>query len=301
VRVFITGLTGTLGTALARLHKERGDDVWGCARNESRAVEWLRENKGVATLFCCDASSLVKAKTDPYKLLPSMDRLYHLAAMKHVDLCEANPWEAYDQNVCLTAQVVWACSTAKVPLVFASSDKACMPTGVYGATKLLGEKIVLREGGAVVRLGNLIGSSGSVFRLWKDALGRGERIRLTNAPMTRYFVPVRKAAEFVADMALPGKLVVPEPMKSAVMGDIAHRVAALGGSPGEKGIVVTGPRPGETMHQWVVAPGDRGYCEKNVRIVLCDDDLGKFPFGESSEKADRWDVDELLREAGVES
>ena len=56
--VFITGLTGTLGTAIAKVHRDRGDVVVGCARSESKAVEWLRENPELAILRLCDAADL---------------------------------------------------------------------------------------------------------------------------------------------------------------------------------------------------------------------------------------------------
>ena len=143
MRVFITGITGTLGTELARLHRDRGDEVLGCARNEAKVVEWLDRRPRVATVLVCDAFRLSMADTDAGRLLKTIDRVYHCAAMKHVDVCERMPAEAFYQNVVVTGAIAGACEAARVRLVFASSDKACLPMGAYGASKLMAEKLVV--------------------------------------------------------------------------------------------------------------------------------------------------------------
>lgn len=296
MRVFVTGISGSLGSALALLHAGRGDQVWGCSRSEERAVAWLRQHRNVGTLFLANASSLADRHSDAGRLLPSMDRVYHAAAMKHVDTCEAQPAEAVAQNVGLTAVVASACREAGVGLVFVSSDKACLPQGVYGATKLLAERVVLREGGAVVRLGNLIGSSGSVFAAWAGAVRARERVSLTDPDMTRYFLPVDVAARFLAESAEPGKVVIPDPLRAAVMGELAKAVAG-------PLVTVVGRRPGETLHQWLAAPGERvkrgnGAVLHARRLVLAHDGE-PLADGLCSATAERWDTGELLRAAGV--
>lgn len=279
MKVFITGLTGTLGTALAKLHKERGDEVLGCGRSEARAVEWLRVNPGLAELYVGDAAQLAVDYSELRRWLgfggsknvrKGVDRLYHCAALKHVDLCEREPQEAIKQNVDLTATVIRYCRSCMIDdsnLVFASSDKAFRAEGVYGATKLLAEKIVLQHGGAVVRLGNLIGSSGSVFQHWAAAIKAGKRIQLTDPKMTRYFLPVHEAAQFMADCAMPGQVSIPSSMKAVNMGLLALAIA------GDKYDII-GSRPGETQHQWL----SERFCSKD---------------------APRWDILNLLKEAGI--
>lgn len=289
-RIFITGITGTLGTALALFHHERGDQVWGCSRNESRAVEWLREHGRKATLFLASASSLGYDDTDCGRMLSSMDKVYHCAAMKHVDLCEEQPVAAFNENVILTHIVMMACDKLGVPSVFISSDKACLPQGVYGATKLLGEKIALKFGVSVVRLGNLIGSSGSVFHKWKECLSRGEAVLLTDSSMTRFFLPVKEAAQFIADETIPGRIVAPR-MLSASMGVVAKSLAG-----GE--VKVIGMRPGETVDQYLIAPGDRGY-STSKKYILEEDGENVFHHGVNSLHAARWVTSELLKEVGI--
>src|ERR1017187_6044126 len=212
--VFITGLTGTLGTAIAKVHRDRGDVVVGCARSEAKAVEWLRENPDLAILRLCDAKDL-----EQRTMLDGVNKLYHCAAMKHVDMCESDILEAVQQNVHLVDSVSKACYSARIPMVHISTDKACSPCGVYGATKLIAERIALQRGATVVRFDNLIGSSGSVFQLWKQSMDRGQRIRLTDRRMTRFFIPVREAAEYV--ISVPHRDCTFPTMKAACMGDVA--------------------------------------------------------------------------------
>lgn len=288
MRVFVTGITGTLGAALCDLHLSQGDQVFGCARNESKSVDWLSKFGKRATLFLGNYVGLTDPKTDMHRTLATCDRLYHAAAIKHVDIAEANPDEAFKQNVVGTNALALTCQQLGVPFVFISSDKACLPQSVYGATKLMGETIAVRRGGAAVRLGNLVGSSGSVFELWKRQYSAGKAIRLTDPEMTRYFIPVAEAAQFCASHAQFGKVVVPANMKAARMGEVAEKV--------NDEIEVVGRRPGETRHQWIVAPGDLVTFRGDTAIIgegyaLLD--------GANSETAPRWDVDELLETAGV--
>ena len=282
MKVFITGITGSLGTAIAKLHFEKGDSVTGCARNEARGVAWIIKHGQCGRLLFCDAGA-----ADPGMLsaVADADRVYHCAAMKHVSLCELNPVEAWRQNVWLTGQFAGLCGPK---MVFISTDKACLPQGVYGATKLTGERIVTQAGGAVVRFGNLIGSSGSVINLWMSASSKNQPIKVTDPDMTRYFLSVKEAAWIAVHQPLFGKVVIPSRMKSVRMGELSKQFSECP--------EVIGPKAGETKHQWLVAPGDR--CMKvDSRIIMSDED-GVDPCieGMRSDTAPRWETQELMRE-----
>lgn len=253
MKVFITGLTGTLGTALAQNHRAKGDEVVGCARSEAKAAEWLSEHSGLAQLHICDAKDIYQRD-----MLIGIDRLYNCAAMKHVDLCERNAEEAVKQNIDLVTTLAADCEISGVEFVHISTDKACLPTSVYGATKLIAENIALGRGGSVVRLGNLIGSSGSVFHLWRQ----GHR-RITDARMTRFFIPTVEAAEFIVNSTFGFSY---PHMKSVCMGEVAAATGEI--------FEVIGLRDGETLHQSIV----EGVC---------------------SSEAEKWDIRELLQRAGL--
>lgn len=293
MRVFITGLTGTLGTAIARLHHSRGHQVWGCARNETQAVSWLKDNYRLGTLFIGSADNLCDPRTDMGRLLPTMDKVYHCAAMKHVDLCEQSPVEAMMQNAALTCEVSTACLEHGVPLVFASSDKACLPQSVYGASKLVAERMVVSTSGVAVRLVNLIGSSGSVFSKWHEATMEGLPITLTDPEMTRYFMTVEEAADFMTAPHEEGYVSLPLTARSVRMGDVAHTLTRHSG-----GIEITQPRKGETLHQWLIAPGD---CIRYTSNSIVLDNSGTILREGmcSSDSGLRWDINELLQAAGI--
>lgn len=284
-------MTGTLGTALAQLHHKRSDQVFGCARNEARCVEWINKYPQVGTLYVADARNLAES-TDIGRLLPSMDVVYHCAAMKHVDLCEQDPSHAVYHNVNLTEKIASICQFYKIRFVFASSDKACLPQGVYGATKLIAEAITLKFGGAVCRFGNLIGSSGSVFRVWKQQADEGQPIRITDPSMTRYFIPTGEAARFMMDQHQAGFITIPHPLKAIALGAIVRALAA-------PKYTIIGRRPGETQHQWLVAPGDRILLESG-RLRICPEGSPcNQGMHSAASPADCWDPQELLAYANV--
>ena len=288
MNVFITGITGTLGTALAKLHHSRGDRIWGCARDEARIVQWMIDNPRIATIFVGCASNVADRDDDQYRCLTQCDVLYHCAAMKHVDLCESNPGEAWRSNVILVDLIAGVCKDLKVRFVLASSDKACLPQGVYGATKLVAERIALRYSGAVARLGNLVGSSGSVFLKWQDAVRLNKPIEVTNLEMTRYLILVDDAAKFVADRCQPNLVTAPN-MKAIRLGTLVDRMTT--------NVKVVGARPGETIHQWLFAPGDVIMSEHDRFIMECG--RREWPSGMRSDTAHQWDTDELLKLAGL--
>jgi UDP-N-acetylglucosamine 4,6-dehydratase/5-epimerase len=296
MRVFISGMSGTLGTSLARLHHSRGDIVFGCSRNESKVVEWISSNSALGTLLVADCAALLDPLSPVQALAKTCDVLYHCAALKHVEIAEENPSSAYLQNVVKTMSVIQFCTGFQVPLVFISSDKACLPTSVYGATKLLAEKMVLRDGGAVVRLGNLIGSSGSVFEKWSNALRAGGQVIITDPEMTRFFVEKDKAAEFIVDQHLSGKIVFPH-MRSAKMGKVAEYLSLrMPEVPGTPPINVVGLRSGETLHQWVAAPDDLVLSTPDRNVL---GEGNRLAAGISSLHVKKWDTVELLQAAGI--
>lgn len=292
MNIFITGITGTLGTALAKYHAAQDDAVYGCARSEARAHAWLNRNKGLAKVYLADAGQLADKYSDIGQCLGSMDRVYHCAAMKHVDLCEEHPYEALLQNVALTQTIAITCKQYGTSLVVISSDKACLPQGVYGATKLLAEKIAIREGAAVVRLGNLIGSSGSVFQLWLEAGFRGDPLKVTDRKMTRYFIPTTEAAKFIATNPVYSAVVIPDPILAIEMGEIAEAMRAH--FKWKAGIIEIGKRLGETQHQWLIAPGESYYTDNYIRHVLTPGG-SPSPYGLCSSTAKKWDLMALLK------
>jgi FlaA1/EpsC-like NDP-sugar epimerase len=207
--------------------------------------------------------------------------VFHAAAHKHVPMMEDHPAQAIDNNLFGTASVADAADATGVErFVMISTDKAVNPTSVMGATKRLAEVYVQalnqrsKTGFAIVRFGNVLGSSGSVLETWSRQIADGGPLTVTDPGMTRYFMTIPEAASLVLQA---GALVVPDSKDGEVflldMGepfrilDLAKRFAAQHGlvavpsgvaqrnvsaSAGTIGIVFTGIRSGEKLFEELV-------------------------------------------------
>ena len=182
------------------------------------------------------------------------DIFIHAAAMKQVPACEYNPFEAVRTNVLGAQHIVDACIDAGVQQVVAlSTDKACNPVNLYGATKLCSEKLFVQGNAyaaqfdtrlACVRYGNVIGSRGSVVPLFREQAKQG-RLTITDERMTRFWLTLDQAVDLVfhtLDHMHGGEIFVPK-IPSVRVTDLAAAIAP--NVPCE----VTGIRPGEKLHE----------------------------------------------------
>ncbi|WP_394792126.1 polysaccharide biosynthesis protein [Rhodoferax sp.] len=222
--------------------------------------------------------------------------VYHAAAYKHVPLVEDNPAEGILNNVFGTLNMARVAMTTSVAhFVLVSTDKAVRPTNVMGATKRIAELILQalaanpvvqwtenittpnRTLFAMVRFGNVLGSSGSVVPLFRQQLSNGGPLTVTHVEVTRYFMTIPEAAQLVLQagaMANGGDVFVLEMGKPVKILDLAHRMLALSGlrlknaqqPDGDIEISITGLRPGEKLYEELLI-GDNPEPTEHPRIM----------------------------------
>ena len=264
-RILVTGAGGSIGRELCRqiaLWQPAGLVILGHGENSifETLLELLNEHPTLSIHpVIADIRDLPRIQKIFETLNPQV--VFHAAAHKHVPLMEANIEDAITNNIIGTKNVVEAAIASKVErLVMISTDKAIRPINVMGATKRMGEMIVLeaaqRSGTAfsIVRFGNVLGSRGSVVPLFKNQIAKGGPVTITHPEMTRYFMTIPEAVHLVlqaAAMGNGGEVFLLNMGKPVRILDLAEDLIRLSGlEPGKDiEITFTGIRPGEKLSE----------------------------------------------------
>lgn len=200
------------------------------------------------------------------RAMEGVDYVFHAAALKHVPLCEYNPYEAVHTNVIGTQNVVDAAITKGVKkFIGISTDKAVNPINTMGATKLLSERLIVNAAVgfsdiqvACVRFGNVLGSVGSVIPMFRQQIAKGGPITMTTPDMTRFFMTIPQAVRLVLQAAehMVGHEVFVLKMDVARILDIAEVMIEVlapqfGFRTGDIQIEYIGKRAGEKTHEFL--------------------------------------------------
>ena len=177
-----------------------------------------------------------------------VDIIFHLAAIKNIEISEFNPIETIDTNVNGTVNMI-KMLIKKKPLKFIniSTDKAADASTLYGNTKQLGERItswasyhIKNTKSGTVRFGNVIESRGNVFEIWKEEKNNNKPLSITETTMNRYFIHVNEVVEFILNILLivkNGEIFVPKMKKyniKKLADDISKSQKIIGLRQGEK-------------------------------------------------------------------
>ncbi|MGG1551501.1 polysaccharide biosynthesis protein [Paenibacillus ferrarius] len=259
--ILITGGTGSWGQELTRsLLLEEPKEIRIFSRNEYAQVKMQRDFgfHPALTFLIGDVRDL-QALEDACR---DVDYVFHLAALKHVPICEAQPDEALKTNVQGTENVIRASIRSGVKKVIdVSTDKAVDPINFYGMTKALGEKLMVRANDlsqttrfVCIRGGNVLGTNGSVVPFFKSRILQGEDIPLTHMEMTRFFLTLSEAIGLLlraAKAAIGGETFV---MKMNACG-ILDLAEVLMEQLSDRPFTVrdVGIRPGEKLHEVLIS------------------------------------------------
>ncbi|MET0399421.1 MAG: nucleoside-diphosphate sugar epimerase/dehydratase [Longimicrobiaceae bacterium] len=292
--VLITGAAGSIGSELSRqiaLHTPATLVLFDQAETELYYLELeirerhprLRIVPVIGDIVDRDAVEAVFEAFGP-------SHVFHAAAYKHVPMMETNVRQAVRNNAIGTwvlAEAAGHHGARKFVLV--STDKAVKPVSVMGATKRLAEMVVLETQDrhpdtvyAAVRFGNVLGSNGSVIPLFKRQLAAGKPLTVTHPDATRYFMTIPEAVQLILQASLldeiRGQIAMLEMGEPVRILDLARNLLRLSGNRSRKrSIVFTGLRPGEKLHEELVAPDEETIetTIPKVRLIRTGDAAGQ--------------------------
>lgn len=311
-KILITGGTGSWGQTLTRMLLERYDpkEIIIFSRGELQQVLMQRKFQNPKIRYIIgdvrDYEAVKFATT-------GVDYIFHMAALKHVPICEDQPQEAIKTNITGTTNIVNAAIINGVKKVIdVSTDKAVEPVNLYGMTKSVGEKVIIQANDLTdktkfvcIRGGNVMGSNGSVIPYFIEQIKAGGPITITDLRMTRFFLTLEEAISLLfkaAEDSLGGETFVMN-MPACYITEVAE---ILMEEYGQVEIKEIGGRPGEKLDEMLISKHESplSYCYDDTYFVILPTkydtrlhekykDLEKFPYEEFSSKTVRMNKDEI--------
>jgi UDP-N-acetylglucosamine 4,6-dehydratase/5-epimerase len=259
-KYLVTGGTGFLGVPLVKYILSQGGNVRVIARDEGK-LKTLREQFPNIEIYPGDIS-------DPFEVKQAMQGIngvFHLAASKHVGLAETFVRENVKSNTLGSLYILEESLNLNLDFVLGiSTDKAAQVAGVYGATKLLMERLFTQYEKLnsnckyrIVRYGNVLYSTGSVLCKWKELIQQGKGATVTEPEATRFFWTVDQAIELIISCMENATDSTPwcPSMKSMSIKNLLQAMIEKYGNGINIPVNIIGLQPGENMHEKVLEQG----------------------------------------------
>ncbi|OGY51282.1 MAG: hypothetical protein A3J59_02315 [Candidatus Buchananbacteria bacterium RIFCSPHIGHO2_02_FULL_56_16] len=266
--ILITGGTGAIGSELVRqLLTFEPKQIRVFSRDESKQYQLLEDLDYPKNIRLIIGDIRDEARLE--LAFRNVDIVFHAAALKHVPLCEYNPFEAVQTNIIGSKNVIDAALANGVKKVIAvSTDKAVHPNNIMGTTKLMMEKLFTNVNYfmagsesrfACVRFGNVAWTRGSVLPLWQAQIKRNGGLKITDPQMTRFLMSKEQAIGLIlkaAHVSRGGEIFIFK-MPSITLPDLASLFLQKYHTDEKITTTVVGPRPGEKTHEELFDSGDQ--------------------------------------------
>ena len=278
-----TGGAGSIGSEITKKVLEYNPSVVRVLDNNETALFELEEelNSDKLRVFYGD----VRDKDRLKRAFDNVDIIFHAGALKHVPLCEFNPFDAIKTNIIGTQNVLDVALDRDVKkVIFVSTDKAVNPINVMGATKLLAERLTISANHytgdkdtlfSCVRFGNVLNSRGSVIPVFKNQIKNGGPVKITDKEMTRFIMGIPEAVELIlkaGQKANGGEIFILK-MPATNITDLAevmieNLASIYNHKPEDIEIEIIGKRVGEKMYEELMTAEESLYAIDDGELFI---------------------------------
>lgn len=272
--ILITGGTGSIGLSIVKKLLKCNPQAIRILSNDENSIfesKWILNNHKLVTFMVGDVRDQDRLRL----AIRDVDIVFHAAAMKHVDICEQNPFDAVKTNVIGTSNILEASLIENISkFILISTDKATDPRSILGTSKLLAERLTHDASSyrgrsktifSIVRFGNVIGSRGSVFQIFLNQIKNGGPITVTDPRMTRFIMSVYNASNMILTVTsiTQDKEIFILKMPSIRIEDLAKGMKDICGKKLKSNnikIKFSKIREGERLHEYLISNNELSYC-----------------------------------------
>jgi len=314
-KVLITGGTGSVGFGIIeQLVNYDPKAIRVLTNDENSIFELKQKSKNWPITYMVGD---VRDRDRINLAIRDVDIIFHAAAMKHIDICEENPFDAVKTNVLGTSNILEAALIENVSkFILISTDKSTNPSSTLGASKMLAERLTLNAGAyrgtgrtkfSIARFGNVFGSRGSVYQIFMNQIRAKLPITVTDQRMTRFIMSISDAALLILKMSILAKdgetfiLKMPAIRITDLAEEMIKVCHELGITKKDHPIQLSKTRKSERLHELLLTKDEMRYCHDIGNMYKITPTLNKNPIpeyqfsSESAEKIKRSDLHELIK------